>query len=150
MRMTTDGGRNSVRHLLLLSVLALLLTACGRPAATAFTEELGIDLLFRYDAPHITPEEKMQLLAGAEKRWYELYLEDRQAGRQPRHPKDWTVHGAVARLERVSRREALMLLQYPSRQRGGQSTTVYFRFIAVDGDWKIENHQTPDGRWWKP
>lgn len=140
------------RLLCACTLVTLLLAGCraAGPSAPLFTEDIGLDLLWRYDAPHIPPEEKRQLVTGQERAWYEQQLADRQAGRQPTHSKDWGTTGAVVQVDRVSTREAYMKLQYSSKQSGGQTVVILFRFVPENGVWKIENHQLPNGTWWKP
>lgn len=140
-----------MQRLLGILLVSLLLTACGPsgPPAPTLTEEMAIDILWRYEATHITVDEKLKLVTGNERIWFERLVEDVRAGRQPRHVADWGVNGSVAKLEKVTAKEAFVTLQYmsPSLQK---TVVISLRLVPEEGVWKLENHQTPDGRWWKP
>lgn len=136
---------------LIALALALALSACttGTPkerATTPFTDELAVDLLWGYEqALRPGGGDPKAYVTGLERQWLDRFLADQAAGQRP--APTWVATAATIKVEKASEHEALVTAQYTL---GGRLQTTQFRFQPEGGQWRIANHQTPNGKWWAP
>lgn len=133
-----------------LSVFVLLLTACSAqpkgPAAPKFTEDIAIDMIWKYEQALLYKlTDPANFVTGTEKQWLDQFLADKQAGKEI--PIAFKANGAIIRVVKAGDKESIASSDFFIN---GQQYVVQFRFIPVEGAWKIENHQTLEGKWWAP
>lgn len=144
--------RVTTRFVYSLSILVLMLflTACTskpqEPAAPAFADQTAIDLLWKYEMAVVYKmTDPAEVVTGTEQLWLDQFLADKAAGKLPKLT--WTVNDAVVRATKTGARESLAQSVFSVQDR---EHVVQFKFVPVNGAWKIENHQTLEGTWWAP
>lgn len=144
--------RKTSRWVVVLSLLVsvLVLAACSAqpkgPAAPQFTDDVALDILWKYEqALTYKLTDPATYVTGTEKQWLDQFLADKQAGKQI--PVAWKANGALIRVVKAGAKESTASSDFFIN---GQQYVVQFRFVPVDGAWKIENHQTLEGKWWAP
>ncbi len=135
---------------LVMSMVLLVLAACSSqpkgPAAPKLTDEQAIDLLWKYEqAVAFKLSDPNLYVTGTEKKWLDQYLADREA-KKPAYL-DWTTNNAVIQIAKQDNKETIASSTFSSQ---GTQYTVQFKLVPVEGAWKIENHQTLEGKWWAP
>lgn len=116
------------------------------PTPTAFTDDIAVDLLWRYELTLLTGQgDPYQFVTGLEQQWLDQYLKEKRAGSNP--ARGWRANGAVVKVNKVTAADALLDSQFES---AGKTVTIQWKFTPANGTWKIANHQLPSGKWWAP
>lgn len=146
--------KKSMGWLVIFSLLLALMVGCGAgkdsvppgPPPPKFTDEIAVDLLWNYEQTLRTGQgDPYQFVTGLEKQWLDQYLKERQAGAAT--ALGWRANGAVVKVNKVTAKEALLDSQF---EMSGRTVTIQWKFVPVNGAWKISNHQLPSGKWWAP
>jgi len=140
---------------LLASILLVgILSACSSSApkddapappkwddGTAGTQVMNYEL-HKFDL--VQNADPASFVTGAEKVWLDQFLSERAAGTKFARP-NWIMGGAAFKILSQNARELELQVAYPLTD--GNFDFIYYKFVAVNGEWKIANHAGPDKKY---
>ncbi len=85
-----------------------------------------------------------QFVTGPEKVWLDQFLAEVAGGAKYARP-NWIMGGATFAITSQNTRELELRVNYPLAD--GNFDTIYYKFQAVNGEWKIANHAGPDKKY---